>query len=276
MQRMRKIILGLGLMGGLVACSSLEQDETVNWSAEKLYQTAKTEMNDGAYGSASKYYTKLLARYPFGRVAQQATLDLAYAYYRDGETEKAQSEIENFIRTYPQHPYIDYAYYMRGVFAYEKDVSIFDRLNPINMAQTDPQPLKQAFNHFDELVRRFPQSEYAEDARFRMLFIKNLLGQHELEIADYYMRKGAYIAAINRAKGVLEQYEQTPSTPYALALMTRAYRELGEQQLSQDSYRVLQMNFADKLQDTEIQHYLQGDVRQKLSLWQILQAKPKI
>ena len=259
MQRMQKIILGLGLMGGLVACSSLEQDETINWSAEKLYQTAKTEMNDGAYGSASKYYTKLLARYPFGRVAQQDTLDLAY-----------------FIRTYPQHPYIDYAYYMRGVFAYEKDVSIFDRLNPINMAQTDPQPLKQAFNHFDELVRRFPQSEYAEDARFRMLFIKNLLGQHELEIADYYMRKGAYIAAVNRAKGVLEQYEQTPSTPYALALMTRAYRELGEQQLSQDSYRVLQMNFADKLQDTEIQHYLQGDVRQKLSLWQILQAKPKI
>ncbi|RKW13512.1 MAG: outer membrane protein assembly factor BamD [Cardiobacterium sp.] len=272
---MQKIILGLGLMGGLIACSSLEQDETVNWSAEKLYQTAKAQMNDGAYGSASKYYTKLLARYPFGRVAQQATLDLAYAYYRDGETEKAQAEIENFIRTYPQHPYIDYAYYMRGVFAYEKDVSIFDRLNPINMAQTDPQPLKQAFNHFDELVRRFPQSEYAEDARFRMLFIKNLLGQHELEIADYYMRKGAYIAAVNRAKGVLEQYEQTPSTPYALALMTRAYRELGEQQLSQDSYRVLQMNFADKLQDAEIQHYLQGDVRQKLSLWQILQAKPK-
>ena len=185
MQRVQKWVLGFGLMGGLLACSSMEQDETVNWSAEKLYQTAKTEMNDGAYGSASKYYTKLLARYPFGRIAQQATLDLAYAYYRDGETEKAQAEIENFIRTYPQHPYIDYAYYMRGVFAYEKDVSIFDRLNPINMAQTDPQPLKQAFNYFDELVRRFPQSEYAEDARFRMLFIKNLLGQHELEIADY-------------------------------------------------------------------------------------------
>ena len=165
MQRVQKWVLGFGLMGGLLACSSMEQDETVNWSAEKLYQTAKTEMNDGAYGSASKYYTKLLARYPFGRIAQQATLDLAYAYYRDGETEKAQAEIENFIRTYPQHPYIDYAYYMRGVFAYEKDVSIFDRLNPINMAQTDPQPLKQAFNYFDELVRRFPQSEYAEDAR---------------------------------------------------------------------------------------------------------------
>ena len=232
-------------------------------------------MKDGAYSSASKHYTKLLARYPFGQIAQQATLDLAYSYYRDGETEKAQAEIENFIRTYPQHPYIDYAYYMRGVFAYEKDVSIFDRLNPINLAQTDPQPLKQAFNYFDELVRRFPQSEYAEDGRYRMLFIKNLLGQHELEIADYYMRKGAYIAAVNRAKGVLEQYEQTPSTPYALALMTRAYRELGEQQLSQDTYRVLELNFAGKLQEAEIQHYLTGDISKKLSLWQIIRSKPK-
>lgn len=275
MPRMQKILLSLGLLGGLSACSSWEQDETLNWSAEKLYQTAKAEMKDGAYSSASKHYTKLLARYPFGQIAQQATLDLAYSYYRDGETEKAQAEIENFIRTYPQHPYIDYAYYMRGVFAYEKDVSIFDRLNPINLAQTDPQPLKQAFDYFDELVRRFPQSEYAEDARYRMLFIKNLLGQHELEIADYYMRKGAYIAAVNRAKGVLEQYEQTPSTPYALALMTRAYRELGEQQLSQDTYRVLELNFAGKLQEAEIQHYLSGDISKKLSLWQIIRSKPK-
>ena len=124
-------------------------------------------------------------------------------------------------------------------------------------------------------MRRFPQSEYAEDARYRMLFIKNLLGQHELEIADYYMRKGAYIAAVNRAKGVLEQYEQTPSTPYALALMTRAYRELGEQQLSQDTYRVLELNFASKLQEAEIQHYLSGDISKKLSLWQIIRSKPK-
>ena len=164
---------------------------------------------------------------------------------------------------------------MRGIITYERNNSLFKRLSPVNQAQTDPNMLRKAFEAFKELLEKFPNSPYSEDAQLRMVYLRNLLGQHELEIADYYMRKGAYIAAINRAKGVLEQYEQTPSTPYALALMTRAYRELGEQQLSQDSYRVLQMNFADKLQDTEIQHYLQGDVRQKLSLWQILQAKPK-
>lgn len=274
MQYMQKI-LGCSILCILVACSSFEQDVTINWSANKLYQTAKADLDSGGYHSAIKNYTKLLSRYPFGPLAQQSELDLAYAYYRDGEGEKAQAEIENFIRTYPQHPYIDYAFYMRGVIAYEKDVSVFDRLNPANLAQTDAQPLYRAFSYFQELINRYPKSEYAEDARYRMLFIKNLLGQHQLEIANYYLRQGAYIAAIDRAGNVLENYEQTPSVPYALALMVRAYQEINKPQLSQDSYRILSSNFPNKLEESEIQHYLKGDIRSKLSLWGILKSKLK-
>ncbi len=276
MRRLCKVVILICLSGSLVACSTVKQDPTSDWSADQLFQAAKTSLNAGSYKTAGDYYTKLLARYPFGQLAQQSMLDLAYAYYRDGEAEKAQVEIDNFIRTYPQHPYIDYAYYMRGVVAYEKDVSIYDRLNPINLAQTDAKSLQVAFNAFDELVRRFPDSEYSEDARYRMLYLKNLMAQHELEIASYYMRKGAYIAAVNRAKIVLERFEQSPSTPYALAIMTRAYQELNQSVLAQNTRRVLELNFASQLNDPEIQNILNEDITKKRNLWDMLTAKPKI
>lgn len=264
------------MTGSLLACSSVKEDKTVGWSADQIYQTAKTEMDSGNYRTASDYYGKLLARYPYGQKAQQAALDLAYSHYKAGEPDKARAEYEAFIRTYPQHTYIDYAYYMLGVVAYERNVSFYDKLNPSNLAQTDPEAMQAAFNAFAEVVNRFPESEYAEDARYRMLFLKNLLGQHELEIADHYLRRGAYLAAVNRAKNVLQRYEQTPSTPYALALMSRAYQELGQTQLSQDALRILQLNFNSQINDPEIQRYLQGDIRSKKNLWEVLRSEPKI
>ena len=271
----KRTILAI-IAGSLVACSSIKEDRTVGWSADQLYQSAKEEMESGNYRTASDHYSKLLARYPYGQKAQQAALDLAYSYYKGDEADKARAEYEAFIRTYPRHQYVDYAYYMLGVVAYEKNITFYDKLNPTNLAQTDPEAMQAAFNAFAQVVERYPESEYAEDARYRMLFLRNLLGQHELEIADYYLRRGAYLAAANRAKNVLQRYEQTPSAPYALALMSRAYRELGQSQLEQDALRVLQLNFANQINDPEIQRYLQGDIKSKKNLWEILRSQPKV
>lgn len=276
MQHLYKTISLICVSSVLVACSYVKQDHTVDWSAQQLYQAGQDELNNYGYQDAIDYYTKLLGRYPTGQLAQQSQLNLAYAYYREGENEKALAEINNFIKAFPQHPYVDYAYYMRGVIAYEKDISIYDRLNPANLAQTDIQSLKAAFDYFEQLVTHFPKSEYSEDARYRMLYLKNLMAQHELEIASYYMRRGAYVAAINRAQNILERYVNTPSTPYALALITRAYSELGQMQLAQNHQQVLELNFANKLNDPEIRQFLNGDITKKRNLWSILNSKPKI
>ena len=266
----------LGVVTLLSGCSGLQQDRTINWSASKLYQAAKADMNGGRYTGAINYYSKFLSRYPYGRLAQQSMLDLAYSYYRSDESDKALAQLDQFIHIYPRHPYIDYALYMKGVVEYEKNVSFFDRFMPTNLAQTDPQASRKAFLAFAKLVREHPNSEYAADARYRMVFLRNILGEHELSVADYYLRNGSYVAAVARAKSVLENYQSTPSAPYALAIMVRGYRELNEEILSQDAMRVLQANFADRLNDAEIRRYLNGDIAKQRSLWERYNAKPKI
>lgn len=276
MRRLSSWFFAAAAAGLLAGCSSIKQDRTAGWSASQLYNAGKEEMQGGAYSSAEDYYTKLLSRFPYGKLAQQSQLDLAYVYYKSGEPDKAMAALDEFIRTYPQHPYIDYALYMKGVVEYERNVSLFDRLVPTNLAQTDPEALKQAFADFSILVERFPKSEYAEDARYRMVYIRNLLGQHMLEAANYYLRHGSYIASAARAKQVLEEYEQTPSAPYALAIMSRSYRMLGKDKLADDALRVLQQNFPEKMQDKEIQDLLNGDVSKQPSFLSRLRAVPKV
>lgn len=264
------------LLATVAGCSSLKQDKTVGWSAEELYQAAKSDLNAGGYMSAIDYYTKLLSRYPYGTLAQQSMLDMAYAYYKSGEPKEALAQFDEFIRTYPQHPYIDYALYMKGVVEYEKNINFFDRIVPLNLSETDPNNLLAAFDAFKAVVDNHPTSPYAEDSRFRMVFIRNLLAQHELSIADFYLSRGAYIASINRAQSVLANYEQTPSAPYALAILVRAYQEINDTQLSNDVKRVLQSNFPDLFaNDKEIQHYLTGDVSKQKSFFARFSQKPK-
>ncbi|MBR1375724.1 MAG: outer membrane protein assembly factor BamD [Cardiobacteriaceae bacterium] len=260
----------------LSACGGLSQDTTVGWSAQQLYDAGKADLQAAGYTSAANYYNKLLSRFPYDKLAQQALLDLAYVYYKASEPEKAIEKLDEFIKTYPQHPYIDYALFMRGVVEYEKNVNVFDKVMPKNLSQTDPESLKKAFNTFAVLVEKYPQSKYAEDARYRMVFIKNLLAEHYLETANYYLRHGSYIAAAARAKQILEEYQQTPSAPYALAIMHRAYKELGEQTLADDTMRLLQHNFADKLNDKEIQELINGDISKQRGFISTVRAKPKI
>lgn len=276
MRRLQHILFGTALAVAVSACSSLKQDHTLGWSAAQLYKAGKEELNDGSYSSAEEYYTKLLSRFPYGKLAQQSQLDLAYAYYKSGEPEKALAQIDDFLRTYPQHPYADYALFMKGVVEYEQNISLFSRLIPTNLSQTDPEQLKKAFDDFNLLVQRYPKSEYAEDARYRMVYIRNLLGEHSLEIANYYLRQGAYVSAIARAKQVLEKYEQSPSAPYALAIMIRAYQEAGEQKLANDARRVFEQNYANMKQDKEIEEILHGDVSKQRTFWQRLHAQPKV
>jgi outer membrane protein assembly factor BamD len=229
----------------LSGCGLLPEqiDETRDWSADRLYTEAKEAIDDGSYQTAIGYLEKLQARYPFGRYAQQAQLTLIYANYKDDEPDAAIAAADRFIRTNPRHPFVDYAYYLKGLVNYNRGETALSRLAPNDPAKTDTDSTRQAFNDFAELVQKFPNSSYAEDARQRMLFLHNKLAAYEINVADYYRRRGAYVAAVNRAQYVLENYARTPSVPDALAIMAKAYVKLELPDLAADSFRVLELNY---------------------------------
>lgn len=225
-----------------------DEDETVNWSASRFYSEAKQALNEGDYDTAITYFERLQARYPFGRYAQQAQLELIYTHYRDGEPDLAIAAADRFIRAHPRHPFVDYAHYLKGLTNYDRGVGLLERLLPSDPTKTDTSNSMQAFNDFAELVQKFPDSKYSKDARQRMLFLRNNLATYEVNVAGFYMRRKAYVAAANRAKYVVENYSRTPAVADALALMTQAYLKLELPDLAADSARVLQLNYPDSPQ----------------------------
>ncbi|TXF11717.1 outer membrane protein assembly factor BamD [Pelomicrobium methylotrophicum] len=237
--------LSLSLFG----CGLLPTDEdpTRDWSASRLYSEAKAELNDGNYQNAIKLYEKLEARYPYGRYALQAQLEIAYAYYKDGETASAISAADRFIKLHPNHPNVDYAYYLKGLANFQSDLGIFSTLGGDDFSDRDPKAAREAFEAFKELVTRFPQSRYTPDAQARMSYLVNALASHEVHVARYYMRRGAFVAAVNRAKYVLENYPQAPALEEALAIMVRAYDAMGMPKLRDDARRVLEKNFPNSV-----------------------------
>lgn len=255
-----KLILFAGLLAGLSGCGLLPEkiDETKDWSVTKLYSEAKDELDSGNYKLAVEYLEKLQARYPFGRYAQQAQLDLIYAYYKDDEPDSAIAAADRFIKANPRNPYVDYAFYMRGLVNFSRGETVVNRLFPNDPAKTDTSVVRQSYNDFAELVRKFPKSPYAEDARQRMLYLHNSLATHEVNVADYYLRQGAYVAAINRAEYVLQNYARTPAVADALAIMVKAYSKLGMQQLAADSLRVLKLNFPESPDIPELDALVNG------------------
>lgn len=232
------------LLGG---CSFFgdKEDATASWSAERLYSEAKGQLDAGNYTTAVEYYEKLESRFPFGVYGQQALLDLAYAYYKTDETDLAISSAERFIKLYPQNDHVDYAYYLKGLANFNRGKGFIERFLPVDSSQRDPSSALVAFNDFSELLRLFPDSLYAEDAEKRMIYLRNLLADHEMEVARYYMRRGAFLAAANRARYVVEKYPRTPSIPDALALMAKAYKVMEMEKLSADALRVLERNYPD-------------------------------
>lgn len=221
---------------------SKEKDETEGWSAAEIYGKASKELAAGDYRSAIELYQKLEARYPFGRYAMQGQLDVAYAHYKADEPEEALAAADRFIKLYPQNPYVDYAYYLKGIVNYNRSVGFLDRVVPLDASQRDPGSALEAFQDFAELVQRFPDSRYAEDARQRMLYLRDNLAKYEVNVARYYMRRGAYIAAANRAQYVVERFQRTSAVEPALEIMIEAYQRLGKEQLATDARRVLELN----------------------------------
>jgi outer membrane protein assembly factor BamD len=236
------LVVFLSLLIGSCGWFKDKEDVTKNWNASKLYSEAAQELDDGNYKTAAEYYEKLESRYPFGRYAMQAQLDVAYAYYKAEEPEQALAAADRFIKLYPQNPYVDYAYYLKGIINYNRSVDFLDRYIPTDTSQRDPGSALDSFQDFGELVRRFPDSKYTPDAYQRMIHLRNNLAKNELHVARYYMKRGAYVAAANRASYVIEKYQRTSAVEDALEILIDAYKRLGEDTLAADAQRVLELN----------------------------------
>jgi outer membrane protein assembly factor BamD len=213
------------------------------WSQGKLYKEAKDALNAGSWHKSIEYYEKLQARHPFGADSEQAQLDLAYAYYKEEEPVSAVAACERFMKLNPNHPHVDYAYYLKGLANFSQGKGLAERFLPVDATQRDQAAAMKSFEDFEDLTKRFPRSEYVEDAQKRMMYLRNILAQHEVHVANYYMRRGAYVAAANRARYVIENYERAPAVPEALMIMAKAYRILELDELSADALRVLESNF---------------------------------
>lgn len=220
-----------------------EKHRTENWDAARLYQEAKSRLDKQYYDSAVTYYEFLQQRFPFDILAQQGQLELAYCYYKLNESASATSMLERFIKLNPTHENVPYALYLKGVVNFNLGKGFTDRFAPRDPSQRDPGVATKSFEDFSELLRRFPDSIYADDARLRMAFLRNILAQHEINVANYYMRRSAFLAAANRARYVVENYQQAPVMPEALTIMAKAYKILALDDLSADALRVLELNF---------------------------------
>lgn len=229
----------------LAACGMLpeEKDETAGWNAQKIYSEAKAAMGEGGYDRAIKLFEKLEARYPYGRYAQQAQLDVAYAYYKTQEPASAIAACERFIKLHPNHPNVDYAYYLKGLVNFNEDLGLLGAVANQDLTERDPKGARESFDTFKDLVTRFPESRYAEDARLRMRYLINSLAAHEVHVSRYYYRRGAYLAAANRAQVAVKSYPQTPSVEEALFLLVKSYDALGLTDLRDDADRVLRTNY---------------------------------
>jgi outer membrane protein assembly factor BamD len=240
---MLRLVWPLLLVLTLSACSAFrDKDETLGWSQQRLFTEASDAMRAGNYDLAIKYFEILESRYPFGKYAHQAQINVAYAYYRFAEPESALAAADRFIRLHPDHPATAYAFYLRGLVNFNRSLGFFDRFIPTDNSQRDPGAALDSYEDFAEVVRRFPESDYAEDAARRMLYLRNNLARHEINVARYYMRRGAFLAAANRADYVVRNFQRTPSLRDALEIMIDAYTELGMTDLAGDTQRVLALN----------------------------------
>lgn len=207
-----------------------------------MYAEAKEHFADGSYDKAIKSYEALQARYPYGRYAQQAQMEIAYTYFKQREADSALAAVDRFIKQYPNNAHVDYAYYLKGLINFNEDLGMLGKVVKQDLSERDPAAAQSAFEAFKELSTRFPNSQYTPDAKLRMQYLVSALARYEVHVADYYLRRGAYVAALNRAKDIIAAYPQTPATRDALRIMVRAYDALDMQDLRNDTQRVLDKN----------------------------------
>lgn len=229
----------------LSGCGSKEEKPDDRVSAVELYEAAKKAMRNGSYARAISGYRFLQSRFPFGRYTEQAQLELAYCYHKNFEPDLAITTLDRFIKTYPTHPSVDYALYLRGLTDFSRDRGFFSRVLPGNFDDRDQTFARESFRSFDQLIRRFPDSVYADDTRERMLVLRAAMASHDLGVAEYYLRRGVSVAAANRAQYIIETYQESPQTSGALAVLAQAYEQLELEDLSSDTVRVLEMNYPD-------------------------------
>lgn len=255
MRKIYTLFIVITLVIGVTACKKNKKKtsvEVTRFSAETIYNKSKKYMELGIWDTAILGYKNLRNQYPFGRYAEQGSIELAYCYYRNYESELSISTLERFIKNYPAHEHLDYAYYLKGLIYFESERGLMQRVNPDHSIDRNQENAKQAFVSFKTFVEKFPKSKYAADAEKRMVYIRNKLAAYEVQVAKYYLRRKAYVAAINRSKYVIESFQQTSQVEDALAVMITAYKELGEDDLAQSSQLVLQENYPNN-------SYLQGE-----------------
>ena len=243
---LRSVLAGALLAAAFIlsGCSTdPTADETVNWSAQRLYGEAKDAMGNRDWQKAIKYLEKLEARFPYGRFAQQAQLEVGYCYWKDSERASAIAAADRFIKLYPNHPSVDYAWYLKGLINFNELQGTLAWLTTPDMSDRDPKASREAFLAFKEVVTRFPDSPYAADSADRMRFLVNALASNEVYVARYYMKRGAFLAAANRAQYAIQHYPQAPAVEDAMVILKQAYDRLGMKDLSDSTMRVLEKNF---------------------------------
>ncbi|MDY0067857.1 MAG: outer membrane protein assembly factor BamD, partial [Steroidobacteraceae bacterium] len=236
------VLTTLALLVGLGGCGNRSREQIS--APERLYELAKRASDSGNYRDAIAYYEQLEARFPFSNQARQGQLDLMYAYYKNREPEAAIDQADQFIRENPAHPRVDYAYYIKGLVQFERNPNFLERWFNADLTQRPPIDARSSFQSFQTLVQRFPNSEYAQDARQRMIFLRNRLANYEVHVAEYYLKRGAYVGAINRAKYAIENYDGAPQVRRALEIMAESYQRLGLTELASKTERVLAENYA--------------------------------
>lgn len=228
----------------LTGCQSNSKDERYNdMTPTEIYQDGVKKVNKKHYTEAVEDFEALEARYPFGDYADKAQFGVIYSLYMNQDYASALPAVERFIRMYPRHPHVDYAYYMKGLIHYSEAEGMFGKYLPNDRSERDPTSLRKSYNAFKAVVTAFPRSRYTPDAKLRMVYLRNVLADNELVAGNFYYKKGAYLAAANRANYVLANFDQSPAIPAALALMVKAYRKLDQPILAQDAYQILAINY---------------------------------
>jgi outer membrane protein assembly factor BamD len=255
----------LALVLSFSACGVFQNetaDETRTWSAAKLYAEARSELAGGNFDKAISHFEKLEARYPFGTYAQQAQMEIAYTHYRQGDQALALAAVDRFLKLHPNHPNADYMYYLRGLINFNDKVGMFEFLARQDPSERDPKATRDAFESFKQLIERYPNSIYAKDAADRLRYLVNALAQYDVHVANYYFRRGAYLAAANRAQATVRDFRNAPAIEEALYIVVRSYDALGLTELRDDADRIFKKNFPNS-------DFLRGGRKIKKPWWQI-------
>lgn len=244
----RVLLIAAGMALLAAGCRSHRGDEAKS-GPEVIYARAQKSMKNSSYGQAIKELEALQSRFPFSEPARQAQLDLIYAYYKARQVDPAVDAAETFIRENPTNPRVDYAYYMKGLIYFERQSNWLERKFKVDLSQRPPLNARKSFDAFQQLLEKYPHSQYAGDARQRMVFLRNRLADFELHVAQYYMRRGAYVGALNRAKFCIENYDGAPAVKGSMKVLVDAYRELHMNDLATNAEKVYTDNYPDSTKD---------------------------